>query len=75
MRLEPGGGAQLHGAGPGPEGQCLRLRGGSARAPLGCLDPLAGLAPPTGSAKPPGASCAQGWLYDTSGLSIVDRGR
>ena len=55
--------------GPGPEGQCLRYEVDWNQSALSCLDPLAGLAA-NGSALPLGP-CVQGWVYDTSGSSIV----
>ena len=55
--------------GLGPEGQCLRYEVDWNQSTLGCLDPLASLA--TNGSPLPLGPCEQGWVYDTTGSSIV----
>ncbi|XP_036914725.1 solute carrier family 22 member 2 [Sturnira hondurensis] len=60
--------------GPGPAGeafarQCLSFEVDWNRSGLGCVDPLGGLA--ANRSHLPLGPCRHGWVYDTSGSSIV----
>ncbi|KAK2501048.1 hypothetical protein MC885_011036 [Smutsia gigantea] len=60
------------GAGPAGEAfprQCRRYEVDWNQSALGCRDPLAGLA--ANRSHLPQGPCAHGWVYDTSGSSIV----